>query len=125
VHEQRKKFVKSILQEDRFLLLVDNGFIFQPRQHEQQSMATLVQRHKGYFIYILLFYLFFCFPFLNYLFPCLFCIVAKQQRAQKVNVANSNDTDNKKRLMNNGMCFHVLPLFIFLYGETENLYTAI
>jgi hypothetical protein len=47
VHEQQKKFVKSILQEDCCALLVNNGFIFQPRQHEQQSMATLVQRHKG------------------------------------------------------------------------------
>jgi len=47
VHEQRKKFVKSVLLEDRLVLLLDNGFIFQPRLHEKQSMKTLVERHKG------------------------------------------------------------------------------
>jgi hypothetical protein len=51
VHEQRKKFVKSVLLEDRLVLLLDNGFIFQPRLHEKQSMKTLVERHKGmYFL---------------------------------------------------------------------------
>ncbi len=47
VHEQRKKFVKSVLLEDRLVLLLDNGFIFQPRLHEKESMKTLVDRHKG------------------------------------------------------------------------------
>jgi len=47
LHEQRKKFVKSVLLEDRLVLLVDNGFIFQPRLHEKQSMKTLVERQKG------------------------------------------------------------------------------
>jgi hypothetical protein len=50
VHEQRKKFVKSVLLEDRLVLLLDNGFIFQPRLHEKQSMKTLVERHKGMYV---------------------------------------------------------------------------
>jgi hypothetical protein len=43
--------VKSVLLEDRLVLLLDNGFIFQLRLHEKQSMKTLVERHKGmYFL---------------------------------------------------------------------------
>jgi hypothetical protein len=55
VHEQRKKIVKSILHKDRLALLVDNGFIFQPRQHEQQSLTNLVEKHKGMFTVVLLY----------------------------------------------------------------------
>jgi hypothetical protein len=42
--------VKSVLLEDRLVLLLDNGFIFQPRLHEKQSMKTLVERHKGMYV---------------------------------------------------------------------------
>jgi hypothetical protein len=39
--------MKSVLLEDRLVLLLDNGFIFQPRIHEKEFMKTLVERHKG------------------------------------------------------------------------------
>jgi hypothetical protein len=55
VHEQRKKIVKSILHEDHLALLVGNGFIFQPLQHEQQSLTNFVKKHKGLFTVVLLY----------------------------------------------------------------------
>jgi hypothetical protein len=42
VHEQRKKFAKAILSEDRFVLLSRAGFDFQPRRTAVQSMISLL-----------------------------------------------------------------------------------
>jgi len=102
VHEQRKKIVKSILHEDRLALLVGNGFIFQPRQHEQQSLTNLVEKHKGMFTVVLL--LCYCI--------CMFCLCcsviffwflamqAKQVGIPRKNGGNSNVKSSRKQLTN-------------------------
>jgi hypothetical protein len=42
VHEQRKKFQRAILSEDRFVLLSRAGFDFQPRKTSAQAMQALL-----------------------------------------------------------------------------------
>ena len=42
VHEQRKKFMRAVLSEDRFFLLSRAGFDFQPRKSSKNAMKALL-----------------------------------------------------------------------------------
>jgi hypothetical protein len=48
VHEQRKKFRRGILEEDRFVLLSDLGFEFEPRKAYANHVSMLRQKVNKY-----------------------------------------------------------------------------